>query len=71
MLLVSIISFLPITFKVFTEIQKFLSINQLIERFLSLTLFSGIKIAGETTDFVNTILEKFKSGVPEGGLKEV
>ncbi|KAK3921834.1 Protein CREBRF-like protein [Frankliniella fusca] len=30
-----------------------------------------MKIAGETTDFVNTILEKFKSGVPEGGLKEV
>ncbi|XP_034235229.1 protein CREBRF homolog isoform X2 [Thrips palmi] len=30
-----------------------------------------IKIAGETTDFVNTVLEKFKNGVPEGGLKDV
>lgn len=32
---------------------------------------AGIKIAGETTDFVNTVLEKFKNGVPEGGLKDV
>ncbi|KAJ1526117.1 hypothetical protein ONE63_009280 [Megalurothrips usitatus] len=30
-----------------------------------------IKIAGESTDFVNTVLENFKRGVPEGGLKDV
>lgn len=30
-----------------------------------------MKIAGETTGFVNTVLEKFKNGVPEGGLKDV
>lgn len=41
--------------------------NQLIFFFL---IFVEIKIAGSSTEFVNKILDKVKSGVPQGGLQE-
>ena len=33
--------------------------------------FKGLSIAGETTSFVNTILENYKNGIPDGGLKDL
>jgi len=30
-----------------------------------------LKIAGHTTEFVNHVLDKVKSGVPNGGLDEI
>lgn len=30
-----------------------------------------MKIAGQTTEFVNKVLDKVKQGVPSGGLEEI
>jgi hypothetical protein len=32
---------------------------------------SELKIAGHTTEFVNHVLDKVKSGIPGGGLDEI
>jgi hypothetical protein len=39
--------------------------------FFSPLLSTELKIAGCTTDFVNHVLDKVKSGVPGGGLDEL
>lgn len=32
--------------------------------------FAEFKVAGQSTEFVNKILDKVKAGVPNGGLEE-
>lgn len=36
-----------------------------------LKLFLGLKVAGQTTEFVNKVLEKTKLGARRGGLDEL
>lgn len=46
------------------------AINQRIEQIYK-TAQTGLRIAGDTTDFVNKVLENVKSGVPNGGLEDL
>ncbi|XP_054081742.1 protein CREBRF homolog isoform X2 [Zeugodacus cucurbitae] len=46
------------------------AIDQRIEQIYK-TAQTGLRIAGDTTDFVNKVLENVKSGVPNGGLEDL
>jgi hypothetical protein len=40
----------------------------IVEYVLILDFFTETRVAGRTTDFVNTVLDKVKGGIPDGGL---
>ncbi|XP_053969548.1 protein CREBRF homolog [Anastrepha ludens] len=46
------------------------AVDQRIEQIYK-TAQTGLRIAGDTTDFVNKVLENVKSGVPNGGLEDL